>query len=432
MDVQVENDTILRSTTNVICHKFPEEIWRQIFGECVRYIPRALTPLSCSFDIPEQKKHPYTNIAISHVCRHFRYIALSTPVLWSTLNFDGSISEIESFLERSGRLPLTITSIRDSFDQKYSRYSDIFHFLQKQIVGIDTPVGEYNFKLIDSCKNLKHLILSDMWGTYLGYSPAVLIEEVLDEFKYLENLCWKREHAPPLSLSSQKKYPLRSLQLTFKVSDTALLSMVRCCPALENLSARVETLNSRTYIQDDVDICLPQLRDLRVQFIGDDLWLCELYVPPILDHLEFDYDIIYPKSRHRQWNMRTKSLVLGTYFDLESIVSWLASEPKALKTLTLRIEKRDQKDILEALKADGQQVLCPKLEHVDICFPLPSTPKSQPPSHIIRDYEEVIEDVIISRLQAGLPLLRFTLNGEAIMLEERVARELIVGFGDTK
>jgi hypothetical protein len=259
MDVQVENDTILKSTTNVICHKFPEEVWRQIFGECVRYIPRALIPLSCSFDIPEQRKHPYTNIVISHVCRYFRYIALSTPVLWSTLNLDGSVSEIETFLERSGQLPLTITSIRDSFNQKYPRYSETFHFLLKQLVGIDTPVEEYNFKRINSSKNIKHLILSDMWGTYLVYSQAPLIQEILDEFQYLENLCWKRENAPNFSLLSPKEYPLRSLQLTFKVSDAALLSILRCCPALENLSASVETLGPRTYLQDDVNICLPHL-----------------------------------------------------------------------------------------------------------------------------------------------------------------------------
>jgi hypothetical protein len=428
---QVTNDTILNSATNTIWHELPVEIWHHIFEECTAYTPRALTPLSWSFNLPKQRQFFYTNIVISHVCRYFRKITLSTPVLWSALNLDGPKSEVETFLRRSGQLPITITSLRDIFEASYPRHSDTFAAISKRIVCIDTPVEIENYDLTASCKNLKHIMLR---GKQYGTPRVHHIGKVLNEFGHLEAIWWtNRSFDPSSSPSLQRKYSLRSLHLAFQVSDTFLLPLLHCCPLLENLSARVtHVIDSRTDKLGDQIIRLPHLRDLRLQISGEDSWLCQLDVPPILDHLEFSYCAPHPVSSSQMWSMGTKSLVLGDYPDLSSMVSWLASESGLLKTLTLRMKQTDQKRILQALKVKEQRALCPKLEQVHIRFLLPPKRQRRPPGYRKRDYEDLLYDIFSSRVQVGLPPLQFTLDGEMMVPREKAARGLDMEISDSE
>jgi hypothetical protein len=401
-------DLILDSTTNASCHKLPVEIWRQIFEACVAHIPRAHDPLSSLLENPEQRKHPYTNIAISHVCRYFRHIALSTPVLWSTLNLDGPASEMDTFMERSEQLPLTITSLKGCFYTGYLRYPHMFATISERVVNIDTRVDDVGLKYAASCKNLKRIIVdeNDDW-----YSD-VCVERVLDEFEFLETLHYTRINSESLSFSSQKRYRLRSVHLTFTVPDSFLLSLFECCPALEYVSAHV--IGTRIP-PDDHRVRLPRLRDLRLAISREDSWASKIDVPQILDHLEFGYSLHYPKYTYQKWDMRTKSLELGDYLDLESMVSWLARETGALKTLTLRMQQKDQEKILEAFKANKKRAICPKLEQIHILSRLPPKHSHRLSDYTACDYEKIIFDIFSSRIQAGLPPLRFTLNEEVIV-----------------
>jgi hypothetical protein len=427
---QATNDTMLNSAINVIWHELPVEIWHHIFEECTTYIPRAFTPLSWSFDIPKQRQYFYTNIVISHVCRYFREIALSTPALWSTLNLDGPKSELGTFWRRSGQLPITITSLRDNFQVSYPRHLGTFAAISERIACIDTPIEIENCDLIASCKNLKHIMLR---GKKYGSLQVHHIGKVLNEFGRLEAIWWTNRPCDRSSPSLQRKYSLRSLHLAFQVSDTFLLSLLRCCSLLENLSMRVaHVIDSRTNNLGDQIIHLPHLRDLRFQISGEDSWLCQLDVPPILDHLEFSYCAPYPVSSSQEWSMGTKSLVLGDYPDLSSMVSWLVSESGVLKTLTLRMKQTGQKRILQALKADEQQALCPKLEQVHIQFLLPPKRQRRPPGYRRCDYEDLLYDIFSSRVQAGLPPLRFTLDGEMMVPREKAARELDMEISDSE
>jgi hypothetical protein len=422
MENQVANNAILSSNMDATCHKLPVETWRQIFEECVWHTPRALTPFSWAVTLPKQREHPYTNVMISHVCRYFRHIALSTPILWSTLNLDGSVSEIEAFLGRSEQLPLTITSIRDTFHKSYPRHSNTFATISERVVSIDTPVEMRSLHLIPLCKSLKHVMLRD--GEFRQHSNLDT-ERVLNEFESLDTLWWTSIRDHPITPSFQKKYSLRFLHLTFKVSGTFILSILRCCPLLENVSARVYAYNfNGTNTQDDKDVHLSRLRDFRVEFTGEDSWLCKLKIPQVLDHFEFGYCPPYPSSSYQQWKVGMESLMLRDYFDLSSMVSWLAREPGTLKVLALKMSEPNPKELLEALKADDQQILCPQLEQVHIWVSHLFKHRRRPPIHERYEFEEIIYGLFSSRTQAGLPPLQFTIDGKAVVPKEKVEREL--------
>lgn len=50
-----------------------------------------------------------TVLNISHVCRHWRNMALESPILWSLINLDMSRSLVDLFLSRSGNAPLAMS-----------------------------------------------------------------------------------------------------------------------------------------------------------------------------------------------------------------------------------------------------------------------------------------------------------------------------------
>lgn len=47
-------------------------------------------------------------LSVSHVCRHFRRIALDTPLLWSTITNEHSLEGVKTYLARTKMSPLTI------------------------------------------------------------------------------------------------------------------------------------------------------------------------------------------------------------------------------------------------------------------------------------------------------------------------------------
>jgi hypothetical protein len=406
-----------RSATNSNCHKLPVEIWRQIFEECAVHIPRALTSSSLlnAPNILDKRKYPYTNIVISHVCRYFRDIALSTPVLWSTLNLDGPQSELKTFLERSKQLPLTITSI-----QGYPRFYLIrnmasFKAISERIVCIDAPVDGFASDILASCKNLKHVMLKG--GMY--HHKHHHIERILNDFQFLETIWWTKISNDPVVTSSENKYTLRSLHLSFGVSDASVLSILQSCPVLESVSAHVLGKRDWEHVKD---IHLPRLRELHVQCAGEDSWLCRLDVPQVLDHLEYSYCPPSPYISTQEWGISTRSLVLGDYFDFESMVSWLAREPEALNILTLKMEPIKNDMLLTILTANGKRTLCPKLEQVHIQIPLLYKDTKESPDYRRRK-DELISYVFSSRKHAGLPPLRFISDGEEAVVKEKAARK---------
>jgi hypothetical protein len=399
---EVTEYTIIRSAINANCRKLPVEIWCQIFEESVILIPRVLLPFSMSFDPHEKGKYYYTNIAISHVCRYFRHIALSAPVLWSTLNLDGSETELKTFLKRSAQLPLTVTCRESYFNLPYPRHFDLFVAIAPRIVNIDTPVKHESLLLLQVCRNLKHIMLRGGLG---HQQPNV--ENVLAQFPSLETLWWTKATNRDLKPLSKKIYPLRSLRLSFKVSDEYFRSILRCCPALEHISAHVIGTENT---QEDQIIRLSRLLDLRVQFYGEDSWFCKLDIPGILDCYEFSYHTPYPELGFHQWDIQMESLVLGEYFNLPLLVSWLGRDPGVLKTLTLLLKfQSDQNQILKALEVDGTRILCPQLEEVHIQY---GVPFEQLPTG--KDYEELFHNIYSSRVEVRLPRLQFTWNGIVI------------------
>ncbi|PVF94949.1 hypothetical protein CPB86DRAFT_828246 [Serendipita vermifera] len=402
----IEN-TIMLSSTNI--YKLPVEIWRQIFEECVAHTPRALIPLPWSDRSPKQRMHLYTNVAISHVCRHFRQIALLTSALWSTLNLDGTASELGTFLERSGEQPLTITSMRELFRKGYMRHHDLFEAIAGRVVNIDTLVNWDNFKDIRICTNLRHIMLRGS-----EYAPQDSnVEAILDQFGFLQTLWWANVSDDPIILSPPKMYCLSSLHFSFRMVDTTLLSILRCCPALKSLAVHV--LGGEAMLEGE-DIHLPHLKNLQIQFAEEDSWISKLHTPPVLDVCHYKYSLPYSNPTSLHFPLGMKSLLLGDYFDLSGMVSRLEEEPGILKSLTLAITY--QTDLKRLLKTLSSPILCPQLEEVNVQYIVPFARLDRPAGYRRGDYEKLLNDIIASRGQADLPPLRFTWNQKLIVLGE--------------
>ncbi|KAJ7074667.1 hypothetical protein C8F01DRAFT_1101414 [Mycena amicta] len=75
----------------------PNEITSEIFRKSLPDYPHAPPPSG-----------PGSPMVLTHVCRHWREIALSMPVLWRAISMDATADLISCWLERSGRKPLSI------------------------------------------------------------------------------------------------------------------------------------------------------------------------------------------------------------------------------------------------------------------------------------------------------------------------------------
>lgn len=94
----LENEPVQEATTSVL-EPVPAELLLHIFAFCVfAYSPSAVVDTRC--------QHPA--VILSHVCRRWRGLALSTSSLWPTIIFGRKLRGVSTFLQRSGAQPLSI------------------------------------------------------------------------------------------------------------------------------------------------------------------------------------------------------------------------------------------------------------------------------------------------------------------------------------
>ncbi|KAG6810306.1 hypothetical protein H0H92_012483 [Tricholoma furcatifolium] len=112
--------------------------------------------------------------SISHICSHWREVALSTPTLWSTINVDHSPTWAFEMLRRSKDAPLALVTTRQKLLAQHD--STELKSLELSSVGIDVPnSGQAELQLPDRVitrsASLKHLTLRG-YGINWGLSPA--------------------------------------------------------------------------------------------------------------------------------------------------------------------------------------------------------------------------------------------------------------------
>jgi hypothetical protein len=410
-------------------HMVPVEIWRQIFEDIgIRHSLQALTPLTWPFNAQSKTSSRPVVLSISRVCRYFRQITLAMPVWWSAIDLTRSMPEIKTFLERSASVPLTITNIRFSLFQS-QQLASTYLSLKERIVAIDTPVDFSDLISIRYCRNLRHLMvqgaLAKYWtSTSRYYDGSETFVPLLDHFESLQTLWW---HYPQYNeivdilISSNTKCTLTSLHISVALSDTSLLSLLRCCPMLENAS-----LNSYSHgtqnLENERVVRLTHLRNFWIEFNAEDRWFGKLEFQSTLQSFHFNYRFANQYPVTQKLNVWTESLIMGSHPDPGFVASWLATEPGVLKRLTfiskLMVYRTALTDYLWALDVDkNSQVPCSQLE--EVCIEHEFSPLTEFPSleSDLVEYRNIISRVSASRVKVGRPPLRLMWNGKVVYPE---------------
>jgi hypothetical protein len=209
--------------------------------------------------------------------------------------------------------------------------------------------------------------------------------------------------------SLNKTYSITSLHLSIKQHDYSLLRLLRCCPALENVSLNV---HGTKYSKDIQSVRLPRLRNLWVRFTtGEDAWFSKLELPSVLQSYKFYYLFPLPHRVCQKLNMRTESLVAKCHPCREFIPSWLATESGYLRSLTLDAAFQGYKRTMRCLRAlqtyKNSQVPCPQLEEVRITHFFRFSEALLKPELGLRRYRNLLSGISSSRVKAGHPPLRF-------------------------
>ncbi|PVF94977.1 hypothetical protein CPB86DRAFT_828268 [Serendipita vermifera] len=414
-------DKIAPSIENEHIRRLPIENWQQIFEECVKDTLRPPKPPIWASKEPFGKKRCLINFHLSHVCRYFRYIALATPSLWTAIDLNGSLDEFGTIIERSAQLPITIRSIA-SFYFRYPQYAIPFRDIELRVVAIDTPTQCSDFRMLRHCKNLKRLMI----GADLSYGKVEIkhLEYILHDLKSLQSLWWQDSTVSDRyssKFTSTKQYRLTSLHLAASLSGIYILSLLRCCPALKSASLKVSGAEGTEKFEDG-SVPLPDLRNLWLHLSWADSWISKLRLPEVLESYHCEYGCLYSHYGHLKWRLRAKSLVVGDHPRPDSVLSWLVNEQGDLEKLKIIVTSLvggyGLRDYLRALKSDGiVPPPCPQLEEVHINI----NRRLSDAAACLRDFGvngDIFQDIYLSRVNAGLPPLRFIWNGKEFQSKE--------------
>jgi hypothetical protein len=371
-------------------YKLPVEVWQQVFQYCTE--PDIFTVREI-WMFP--MKVPNTmNVNISHVCRYFRNISLSMPLLWSILDLSHSKAQLDTFLERS--LQVNISIIHTGYPLTFSiplRHANTLEKVHHRIVGVENVLSYHNrLHSIEAYHRMKYLMIT---GTDAG-GFGKNIKETLEHFKDLQTLVWHgtSHSSQDFRFSSQIQYNLTSLRLGSPHEETFILGLLRCCPLLETL--RVRTVG-RGRTETEAMVSLPRLKILQVHLEHFDDWLSNIETPPTIESCTLDFQqLVGAIEVGKEWQFWPVSLDLGRH-SVSAIIPWLANKPSTLKKLTLtRLRDYGIKIYLKELKWPDGRLSSPSLEELRIACN--EVYKKESEGDLLELYR--------SRIKAGLQPLR--------------------------
>jgi hypothetical protein len=367
--------------------RLPVEVWREVFQYCIE--PEILYTRQIEA-LPEILYNDM-NIKLSHVCRYFRAIALSMPSLWSTWNLGHA--KLDTFLERSSQLPITIVDKGFPGWQGRLRNGRILKLVRDRIISFGNSIPFRNIGEFRRFSNMQHLMINDVGPG--GFEEN--IKQVLKDFKDLKSLVWHNGRCSRMDVkfSSPIRYNLTSLRLGHSYEEPFLLSLLRSCPLLETLHVCTRG-NGET--ETEAMVSLPRLKTLQVTLERFDNWLSKIKGASTLDLCTLDFENFSDIKFEEEWCFWPVSLDLRRH-QPSGIISWLANEPGALKTLTLAHQWNSNiKIYLDELKWPDGRLSCPGLEELRIPFD-PNESKGD------------LCEIYFSRIEAGLKPLRIFWRG---------------------
>ncbi|THU76244.1 hypothetical protein K435DRAFT_879484 [Dendrothele bispora CBS 962.96] len=226
-------------------------------------------------------------IRVSHICRHWRNVALGCPALWSHPNFFMSDSVPEMLL-RSKSAPLTIQL---TLNYGASKVIEAFHTSLEHIARIrelSLATAGHNFEKLfprtdQAAPHLHKLILNNLSGQSLR-EIIILPEDFLNgNAPCLSHLELKDFHLP---WSSPLLKNLTTLKLTCLNSQTTLLPTSEQLVEVLGRMPGLETLELKNFLPSSSsslsEVTLPRLQDV---LLGGDVAGCA----NVLNLISFPY-----------------------------------------------------------------------------------------------------------------------------------------------
>lgn len=225
-------------------HHLPIEILGDIFLLCI--LVQGSPAAFFEFDKPVQPKRDLAPLSVSQVCRHWREIALSVPLLWCSLAVPHALHPkfAEIWLARSGNLPLSLHlgppfSHEARLPENHAHISKIFSVFSKEMHRWRTISLIFNENLarqfaatVDAkAKNLEEVELYFVGNTT---DFAVEISFLLRFFPKLRKPSWKGKRMYQTSRPDIPFHQLTHIHLSrISSAGRVLQSLTKCTNAVE-------------------------------------------------------------------------------------------------------------------------------------------------------------------------------------------------------
>ncbi|EIW79405.1 hypothetical protein CONPUDRAFT_167159 [Coniophora puteana RWD-64-598 SS2] len=225
--------------------------------------------------------HKFWIRAISHICRHWREVALSSPALWTRFADYHCLPFTEEMLKRSGSSPLDVTLMIDTDGHTATsghalaaprRVLEDIHRIRELDLSISISTAKCTFeRLAAPTLLLTSLIVTNIKGRYPPYTPVQIPKSAIPNnflgfTPVLRKLKFYRCDIPwdlPL-LKGLTELGIAHVSTDARPTYQQLLYVLRQMPALKRLSL-VEVLPTSGTSAEESTVRLPELEQL---FVG--------------------------------------------------------------------------------------------------------------------------------------------------------------------
>ncbi|TCD60496.1 hypothetical protein EIP91_009959 [Steccherinum ochraceum] len=362
--------------------RLPPEVLGRIF---VVYSQREMASVQTYRVNPFETRStfPYKWIVVTHICSHWREIALGTPELWTTIRLGLVRPEvIEVFLSRSKHALLRVDGKEHIPTRTISAFKPFLHAIARaESLSLQMSAEVYDTLASEIPSSAPHLRTLEVTGT----TPETATRSLLERLSAPSLIRLSLSHCTPSLLESSFPASLKHLSLIFPMGHE--VSVDDAIFALKDLSALEElvlfgldhqrrTSNSRGARKQP--ILLPRLQKLRLK--ASTLW-----------SIQFLERVTLPAST-------TISLLLR---DAPTANAIRGLGPSLAHILSTRIGLQDDREAVELVKVIPKGVLFFKRSSLVLEPSLEiRLPASYNPPQILGDLLSVLDPTLLRHATA--------------------------------
>ncbi|KIP01478.1 hypothetical protein PHLGIDRAFT_123321, partial [Phlebiopsis gigantea 11061_1 CR5-6] len=232
---------------------------------------------------PRESCAPYAWIALTHVCRSWRGLALSTSSLWTHIAIVKDMDAVEEMLKRAGEQPIAVT-LGHHTERSFAALDYILKYYAERITALVIPALPDLITASHAARasRLKSLVFIGP-GRFLQIGndaahPQVPLEfPVLEHLRTIPPLCSSFAHLIARTLTSLiLRHPRASLEDSYVHPPHVLAQALVHTPRLEVLSVDVGSCTEhvttaprlprlrRLALRGRIDACMPLYLALHV------------------------------------------------------------------------------------------------------------------------------------------------------------------------